>query len=100
MLDNILYCITRIKIRLIELGIECVTSIDENHKIKLLAIELRQLVCALQGTPATTLYENASQVLWLITGRWMYINCMKDIDKAMRYVRLYLANYGSSNRLL
>jgi hypothetical protein len=100
MLDNILYCITRIKIRLIELGIECTTSIDENHKIKLLAIELRQLVCALHGTPNETLYENARQVLWLITGRWTHIHRLKDIEKSMRHVLAYLANYGSPNRFL
>ena len=98
MLDEVLYCITRIKIRLMELGLECAITSDENHKIKLLAVELRQLVCALEGVPSSTLYENARQVLWLSTGRWMYVNTLQDIQKAMHHVLAYLVNYGKPTR--
>ena len=97
MLDEVLHCVTRIKVRLIDLGIECATTLVDNHKIPLLALELRQLVCALEGTPGSTLYENAGQVLWLTTGRWQHINTIQAVQKAMRTVLATLENYGKAS---
>jgi hypothetical protein len=96
MLDEVLHCVTRIKVRLIYLGVECATTLVDNHKIKLLALELRQLVCALEGTPGSTLYENAGQVLWITTGRWRYINTIQAVNEAMCSVLATLKNYGKS----
>lgn len=94
MIDDILYTINLIKIRLRDVGVTCAMESSENKKLVRLAWELRQLACALGESPAETLYENARIVAWSTTGRWNYIKSLPDVFAALQYVQTYLRAYG------
>lgn len=94
MIDDILYVINMIKMRLRDVGVTCAMDSADNKKLLRLAWELRQLVCALGESPGDTLYENARIVAWSTTGRWNYVNSLPDVLASMRYVQAYLRAYG------